>query len=260
MVGILTTTSGLKTKIRPRVGAIGGRRRVPRALLNFLPRGCWIAAPTRLGQLIDPMTPKRVSFGFDLRVNPELQQWDDEVRQSQRLVPTLTSPVSADPAVWIEGGEIDSLLTGVVPDYANPLYLAKRIDLLLDECRKRSIPTSGLVSVCITSAETNLIALAAACGPGYFDSPLDEEELLSGGWKLAGFDVVDLNGLISGLKGIGYVEPTWSQLRGFFGGTLNELGLFGDCETASHFAAVRGLQITAHAPFIVVGVLTGTPA
>lgn len=205
------------------------------------------------------MPPKRVSFGFDLRVSPGLQEWNDDWRRSQRLVPALTSPVSADPSVWFEGGDVEAVLDGVVPDYGNPLGLAKRIDPLLDECHKRAIATSGLVPVCITSAESNLIALAARFGRGYFDSPLAEDELLSGGWTLAGLDVVDLDGLVSGLKGCGYVEPTWSELRGSFGGVLNEIGLFSDCETASRFAEVRGLQIRAHAPFIVVGVLTSTP-
>lgn len=70
--------------------------------------------------------------------------------------PALASPVSADPSVWFKGREIDSLLTGVVRISLNPLYLAKHIDLLPDECRKRNISTSGLVSVCITSVETRL--------------------------------------------------------------------------------------------------------
>src|SRR5580704_3143126 len=189
------------------------------------------------------MAPRRVSLGFDLRVNPELQEWDDECRRKQRLVPPLARGISADPSVWNEGGEIGALWEGVLPDYANALYLAKRMDLLLDECRKRSISTSGLVPTCVTSAQSNLVALTERVGPGYFDFAPEEEELLSGGWRLAGFDIVDLSGLISGLKGCGYREPTWSQLRGFFGSALNENGLFGDYQTASHFAEVRGLQI-----------------
>jgi len=190
-----------------------------------------------------------------LRVNPELQEWDDQWRHSQRLVPTRASPVSADPGVWVQGKEIELLNGEILPDYANPLYLAKHLDVLLDECRKRNISTNELVPVCITSAESNLIALASKFGPGYLDSSLTEDGLLSVGWRLAGFDVVDLNGLISGLKGCGYVEPTWSQLRGVFGGALNEIGLFGDWEAACHFAEVRGLRIREHAPFIVAGAL-----
>jgi hypothetical protein len=146
-------------------------------------------------------------------------------------------------------------MEGALPTYANPLYLAKRLELLVDECGAQGLSTKGLVPVCITSAKSNLIALELRFGPGYFDSPPSEEELLCGGWTFAGFDVVDLNGLVSGLKGCGYVEPSWSQLREYFGGTLNEVGLFGDWDAASQFAEVRGLQVREHSPFVVVGVL-----
>ena len=205
------------------------------------------------------MPPKRVSFGFDLRVDPERQGWDDERQRNQRLVPTLASPLSADSNVWLQGPEVERLFEGNLPAYANPLNLARSIELLLDECRKREISSTGLVPLCITSVESNLIALESRFGPGYFDNPPEEQELLSSGWRLAGFDVVDLMGLISGLKGCGYKEPTWSQLRGVFGGSLNELGLFAEWQTASQFAEVQGLEIGEHAPFIVVGLLTKAP-
>ena len=255
MAGTLILTFGHATKSRPRVCANGTGGMAQQVRLNFLRQECWRAARTRLGHITNRMAPKRVSLGFDLRVDPKLQG-DDEWRRSQLLVPSLTSPVSADPSFWSERMEIGRIMGGVLPDYANALYLAKRIDLLLDDYRNRRISVSGLVPVCITSLESNLIGLVGRFGSSYFDNPPEEEELLSDGWSLLGFDVVDLNGLISGLKGCGYTEPTWSQLRGLFGGTLNQFGLFGDCQIASQFAEVRGLQIREHAPFVVVGILT----
>jgi hypothetical protein len=66
-----------------------------------------------------------------------------------------------------------------------------------------------------------------------------------------GLDVLDLDGLISGLKGCGYVEPKWSQLRSYFGDALNEFALFKEHSTASQFADVRGSEIRKHAPFVV---------
>jgi hypothetical protein len=63
-------------------------------------------------------------------------------------------------------------------------------------------------------------------------------------------------GLISGLKGCGYKEPTWTQLRVEFGGAVNESGLFTDAAVASEFGRVQGLEVREHAPFVVVGVLT----
>lgn len=200
------------------------------------------------------MHTKRVSFGFDLRVNPDLQK-ENPSQMDQYLVAGLHSPISADPSVWVETEEVESLTEGMLMDFVNPLRLGKSLDLLIDASVKRGISTSGLWPVCFTSFESNLIALGARSDPGYFDNQPREEELLSGGWQLVGFDVVDLSGLISGLKGCGYIEPTWSQLREYFGSALNEVGLFNDCSTASQFAEVRGLQIQAHAPFVVVGVL-----
>jgi hypothetical protein len=84
---------------------------------------------------------------------------------------------------------------------------------------------------------------------------VEEDDLRSNGWQFMGFDVVDLYGLVSGLKGCGYVEPTWSQLRAHFGSYLNELGLFTEWTAAARFAEVRGLQIREHAPFAVIGIL-----
>jgi hypothetical protein len=205
------------------------------------------------------MNSKRVSLGFDLRVNPDLQA-ENPLQKNQHLEPELYSPVSADAMVWRETDEIESLTEGILPDFANPLHLAKSIELLVDACEERGIPTAGLWPVCITTLETNLIALAARYGPEYFESHPEEDEILSRGWRFMGFDVADLGGLISGLKGCGYVEPTWSQLRNSFGRTLNEIGLFSNLQAASEFAEVRGLQIREHAPFVVVGVLTKTSA
>jgi len=203
------------------------------------------------------MNIKRASLGFDLRVNPDLQV-ENLLQKNQHLVPELRNPISADAMVWRETEEIESLTEGILPDFANPLHLAKDIDLLVDACVKRGISTAGLWPVCITTFEPNIIALTARFGPGYFNHE-SEEELLSRGWHFMGFDVADLGGLVSGLKGCGYVEPTWSQLRDYFGSDLNEVGLFSDCSMASRFAEVRGLQIQAHAPFAVVGVLIQHP-
>jgi hypothetical protein len=187
-------------------------------------------------------------------VNPNLQK-ENQSQVNQRLASGPHSPISADANVWVTTEEIESLTSEILPDFANPLHLGNSLDLLIDACVKRGIATSGLWPVCFTSFESNVVALEERFGPGYFDNPPREEELLSHGWKLIGFDVVDLGGLISGLKGCGYVEPTWSQLRDYFGSDLNEVGLFRECPAASQFAEVRGLQIQVHAPFVVVGVL-----
>jgi hypothetical protein len=204
------------------------------------------------------MHPKRVSFGFDLRVNPALQG-ENPSQLNQSLIPDLRSPVSADPAVWLTTPEIELLSQGTLPDFANPLHLSKSIDLLVNVCRRKLVPITGLWPVCVTCYETDLLALVRRYGPGYFDNRTEEEELLAEGWQFMGFDVLDLDGLISGLKGCGYVEPIWSQLRSHFAGSLNKMGLLADLSVASQFAEVRGLEIREHAPFVVAGVFTHRP-
>jgi hypothetical protein len=198
---------------------------------------------------------KRVNLGFDLRMKPELQRGDLPPKD-QRLVPGPHNPISADPAIWLWPEGVDLFRDGILPDFANPLHLAKSIGLLLAAYETAGISEAGLSRVCVTTSEANVVALVERFGPGHFEDQPTEEALLVGGWQLRGFDVVDLAGLISGLKGCGYSEPSWSELRDLFGNAVNEVGLFGDCSSAARFAEVRGLQIRAHAPFVVVGILT----
>jgi hypothetical protein len=195
----------------------------------------------------------QLSIGFDLRISPQMggENW---FPNNQRLVPEVASPICADPSVWREPDEIECLTQGLLPDFANPLRLARSIDLLFEACRRRGISTAGLCPICITTSQANLIALVERFGPGYFSDPLSEEDLLKAGWQLLGFDVVDLRGMISGLKGCGYVEPSWSQLRGLFREDLNEIGLFKELLAASEFAQARGTQIPEHTPFVAVAV------
>jgi hypothetical protein len=201
------------------------------------------------------MSIRRISLGFDLRVNPETQK-ANPAQMNQSLMSAPSSPISADQNIWSEPEQVESLMDGVLPDFANPLHLAKSIDLLLDACRQCGIPTADLCRVCLTTDEANIVALIDRFGPGYFENQPKEEDLISQGWQLRGFDVVDPDGLISGLKGVRYNEPTRSQLRNYFGSTLNEVGLFNNAPVACQFAGVRGLQVKAHAPFVVIGVLT----
>jgi hypothetical protein len=146
-----------------------------------------------------------------------------------------------------------------LPNFSNPLNLARSLDLLVDASSGQGISVANVWPVCVTGHQTDTIALVERYGPGYFDDAVEEDKLTSNGWQFMGFDVVDLDGLISGLKGCGYTEPTWSQLRAHFGGYLNELGLFTEWTIAARFAEVRGLQIRQHAPFAVVGILVNTP-
>jgi hypothetical protein len=205
------------------------------------------------------MNTGRVSLGFDLRINPGERE-GEQTRERHFLDPHQTSLISADPAVWQVPEKARELWTGLLPNFLNPLYLATDLRSLVDAYDRKNISTSGLWPICVTSDSTITISLKRQFGPGYFEHQPAEENLLSEGWGFRGFDVVDFNGLISGLKGCDYREPSWQELREAYNHDLNCDGLFFDSSVASHFAEVRGLEIRQHAPFIVVGVLTKEPS
>jgi hypothetical protein len=75
------------------------------------------------------MNTKHVSLGFDLRANPDLQR-ENPLQRNQRLAPEIWSPITADPNVWLAPEEIEPLWQGILPDFSNPLHLAKNLDLL----------------------------------------------------------------------------------------------------------------------------------
>jgi hypothetical protein len=211
--------------------------------------------PFLQGDATQQMNETRLVLGFDLRSDPG-QDSHHPLRDDQRLTPHLQSPISADPAVWRSPPGAEQLWGGVLQDFSNPLNLAKDLDLLERKYSQRSTSTTGSWPICITAHRTIADVLVKRYGRGYFESFVDESELTSKGWRHLGFDVIDLNGLISGLKGCGYTGPLWSQLRNEFYASLNEIGLFTDLSIASRFAEVRGLEIPEHAPFVTVGLLT----
>jgi hypothetical protein len=202
---------------------------------------------------------KRVSCGFDLRVNADLQETDPRQWDQFLLGRDKRSLISADTRVWSVPDDVDSLLQDSIRKFWNPLGLSKDLDMLLSACRELSIPVAGLLPVCLTVTEELVATLVKWSGPEYFDNAPSEDDLLSTGWRFLGLDVVELNGLTSGLKGIGYKEPSLSELRKRFGGALNEVGLFSDESIAAEFAKARGIEIPSHAPFDVVGILVHDP-
>ncbi|HEX3942410.1 MAG TPA: hypothetical protein VHX11_13070 [Acidobacteriaceae bacterium] len=92
------------------------------------------------------MDAKRISLGFDLRLNPQLQK-ENPLQRAQHLVPTLQNPISADPAVWLTPEECEPLWQGTFPSFSNPLHLAKNLEMLAEACVQRAISISGLCVV-----------------------------------------------------------------------------------------------------------------
>lgn len=199
------------------------------------------------------MPNERISLGYSLRSEEASEA--NRFPADQRLVDEIHSPVCADPNVWVEPYEIERLFAGRLPAFANPLGLSKSLNELIEACEERGLRASGLSPVCLTAYSTNVLALIEHYGPGYFEQGKSEDDLLRSGWQFVGFDVVDLRGLISGLKGCGYTEPSRSRLRESFGAELNVLGLFKGTFAADRFAELRGIEIKEHAPFTVLGVL-----
>jgi hypothetical protein len=201
---------------------------------------------------------KYVSGGFNLRIRVDLQK-NNPCQIEQFLVPERRNPISADTRVWLVPNDVDRLIQDSTHEFWSPLGLAKNLDLLLQACKEREIGSEDLSPVCLTITEKSRDSLIKRFGPGYFENTPHEDDLLSRGWRFLGFDPVELNGLTSGLKGIGYKEPSWSRLRRQFGSGLNDVGLFADEATATQFAELRGKEIPSHAPFEVVGVLMHDP-
>lgn len=200
-------------------------------------------------------------IGFDLRLDPESNLASlEKGRKEQRFsddVPDIW--ISADPALLMHHEEVDKILQEEYPhanviSLWNPMGLANELPVLISDCHARGVSTDGFIPLAITCRKTNFIALE----PGALDALPTEEELVSDGWQLLGFDVLDIKdgGLISGLSGCGYKDSTKAAYKQWFGADLNKFGLFQSFSVAQCFAEVRGLGIPEHAPFVVVGVLS----
>ena len=157
--------------------------------------------------------------------------------------------------MWPRTAEIPKgIQGGVLLDSMNPLYLYKNFASLQSVVDELTNFDQRGKFIAISAHPAAVSYLVQRFGPGYFEHQR-ETDLRSAGWQHLGFDVVDLDGVISGLKGCGYKEPAVEDLRSHFLGSLNQHGLFGSPLDAAMFAQVRGLQIRDHSPFVVVGVL-----
>ncbi len=74
-------------------------------------------------------------------------------------------------------------------------------------------------------------------------------DLNSNGWVRLGYDVIDINRLISGLLNCG---PNSSALKEEFSPYINKFALFEELSVAQKFAQKRDVQIPKHSPFYPV--------
>jgi hypothetical protein len=82
-------------------------------------------------------------------------------------------------------------------------------------------------------------------------------DLASGGWKWLGYDVVDMNGLISGLLNCG---PNSLESEIKFSPYINEFALFDNFQIAKEYAAIRDAEIPNHSPFYPVSLWKSSSA
>ncbi|MFO1171255.1 MAG: hypothetical protein U1E49_09825 [Hyphomicrobiaceae bacterium] len=191
----------------------------------------------------------RVCIGFDARIRPG--------SRSDLPAPLIGGRtfLSADPSVWLPPQALADQWNGPIPDWGNSLGLAKDVHAL------RPFPTGPDDCLVALTASKHVVATEIQrAGPGYFDVIRSERELLADGWTLVGFDALDTSGLISGLHGCGFAEPSLLYFQHHFWPQLNEACLFETDRDAAAFGAYRGVEIREHAPFVEVGVCVKSPA
>ncbi|WP_146063224.1 hypothetical protein [Nitrosospira multiformis] len=162
--------------------------------------------------------------------------------------------ISGDPNIWPRPPLVDDLIQNNAHALSNPLTLATHIEDLINTCRSNHISIDQLSLISLTCLEINTIALREHYGFGWFEEQPSETALINMGWRLMGFDILDLRGLISGLSGCGKISEI-PFFQNYLSKTINKFGLFKTYRSASEFSEVRGLQIYNHAPFIPIGIL-----
>lgn len=198
------------------------------------------------------MYTDEICIGFDCRIN-ERRQSARPALSSKQILSRQLYPLSGDPLVWPrpDGAEI-------IADAGtgnNPLGLAQSAELV-NQMSQRLETISGEVPqiIALTCAAVCVDVIEEKFGPGWFNKELTSGMLHRNGWVLLGFDVLDMQGLISGVSGCGYSEAAREMMLKRFHKALNSRGLFASHRLASEFATARGLQIRAHAPFVPVSI------
>jgi hypothetical protein len=198
---------------------------------------------------------KQLCLGYDLRLPIQNDSLVIPSYLEEQCLVSKRIQLSGDPNVWPNTLDVANLIYGHIWILSNPLGLANNINILIKNCRDRGIDTDEMVAVALTCFEENFIALNERYGTGWLgELVVSEDELKISGWDFVGFDILDLNGLISGLSGCGYKPSSKHELQAIFADALNDVGLFDSSLSALRFANVRALQIPQHAPFTIVGI------
>jgi hypothetical protein len=187
------------------------------------------------------MLPDDCIIGFDLRVARGIDEpWFPEYL----LRKEVKSVVSVDPMVFpvSPNEENRRLQAGAFPKM-NLLGLLTSLPLDAGlEPHEFKIAATVNKEVCEK--------LVRKIGTPLTTGPLSTaSDLASGGWKWLGYDVVDMNGLISGLLNCG---PNSLESEVKFSPYINEFALFDNFQVANDYAATRDEEIPNHSPFYPV--------
>lgn len=192
---------------------------------------------------------KRLIIGFDYRFSYEksIKRLDYYTFQNLKVL-------SGDPNVWERPREVYDLLDQD-PEYViNPLTLATNFEFL-----KKKMPSNVAeysMPMAISLSSKAISCVIEKYGSFWFSDLMSEDDLLSQGWDFMGFDVLDINGLYSGINGCGYKEDTRELLKRNFSKYFNDFSLISLYQKAVEFSDISNREIPAHAPFYSVGIFT----
>ena len=150
-----------------------------------------------------------ISGGFDLRV-PIESVGDDVTLDDQFLVPELRNRVSTDPLVWPRPTEVSEIHASEIRSF--PLGVPSDLGDIVTALYERGLSGIMVTPVALVVSDITVAELCRGGWVSHFENARQQDDLSREGWHYVGFDVAELNGLCSGLKGYGYKQPLWSEL------------------------------------------------
>lgn len=192
--------------------------------------------------------PQLLCLGLDLRVPKPMAGLQARKVISEQFLNKPHCLISGDPSIWLRAESGEDAVAFQKLGFKNALWLR----IFGQELEATSVKNSIIIAL---SADSVLsFALEKKYGSGYFGFIGSFEDWRHRGWFFLGFDTLDLQGLISGLNGCGYVSQEKLYLQEAYGSDINQYDLFSSLERASSFAFYRSLRIPIHAPFVPVGI------
>lgn len=188
---------------------------------------------------------KMQTFGYDIRTKLPFRQ-RPFLDLPIELVSDLPSDIiSVDPEICARREEISDAMKLGMFENASPLGLIYSLDSYISVF---DLNTDFLIR--ISFCDVNSIKQSLQLG--YDRNKLEQHDSIE--WNHVGYDVVDLDGLISGFFRGGFRNINDFDPFSMFYSKLNSFGLFFDIDCAYKFAEFRNNDIQEHAPYSVLHV------